>query len=170
MDIIRATKLLVNGVRLEPSYIELTPPQITFKRETDETQFVVTSHISGVEELKPEIKIKGFPGGISAFIGACGTSPLFEVWANYVQDGDCTIADAYVKLQVELLSANLPVMKVGRIDDQMLELGKVLLYRFDLGTSTLFEYDRANDILEINGESYVGSFDGTSEYVEPTPP
>jgi hypothetical protein len=61
-------------------------------------------------------------------------------------------------------------MKVGRIDDQALELGKVLLYRFDLGTSTLFEYDRANDILEINGESYVGSFDGTSEYVEPTPP
>lgn len=165
MDIIRATKLLVNGIRLEPSYIELTPPQITFKRETDESSFVVTSHIAGVEELKPEIKIKGFPGGIASFIGACGSAPLFEVWANYVQDGNCAISNAYIKLKVELLSANLPTMKTGRIDDQTLELGKVLLYRFDLGENTLFSYDIANNIFTINGESYVGTFTATSEYV-----
>jgi hypothetical protein len=159
MEIIRATRTKVDGTIIASHYMRVTPPPLAFQKETDETDFIKREYVSGIEALKPEIKITGFPGGVAGFMSFCGTTPVIEVWGSYTGEASCTPKTAYMKLEVQVLAADVPEFKAGRIEDQMLQLGKTLSYQLTIDGVLVYDinsgYGTDEPKLMINGEDYL---------------
>lgn len=161
MDIIRATKVEIDGTRIPANQIEIIPPQILFMRETDNSDFIARSYVSGLEELKPEINIKGFPGGVAGFMSFCSTTPTIVAWASYTTDDSCTPKVAKITMVLNILAGAMPIMKSGKVENQKLELGKVRSYLVEVDGNTIYDivtgYGTDTPRLIINGEDYLSA-------------
>jgi len=158
MDVIRATKITVNGERIKPSYLKIKPPEVNFKSETDDSGFIDTSVIVGIEELKPEITVSGFPGGVAGFISLCHTdAPIIQCWSTYTSDAACETQQTFIELQVQILGATTPLMKPGKVDDQTLKLGSVIHYKQEVAGQTLYDIYPFEHIVRMNGKDMIGA-------------
>jgi len=128
--LIRNIKTKINGVAITPGLLSITPPAINIKRETLLAP-IDRSFDAGIEELRPEISLTGMPGRLADFMRRYGgTAPLIEAVIEYSDDTCQDVQNAVIRLQVEIISAQVPVLTVGKIESSPLQLGRCFLYEY----------------------------------------
>lgn len=161
MSTIRNIETKIDGGIIANGLLEITPPAITIKREPL-IGLIDRSFDNGVEELQPEIKITGMPGRILEFMKRWGgTAPVIEVGIEYSDETCGDVQSAYIKLQVEIISAPVPPLAVGDIEPQALELGRCYLFEYQENGTEIYYlssgYDNAPPVFRINGTDYLAA-------------
>lgn len=126
-------------------------PDITFKTESDENDFIGLDQIVGVNALSASMTLTEFAPETLKLLGICSGNRKRFIGRGSFDTPDCT-AKSY-KVTVEGLITEIPgaEIKPGRFSNREFKLGSIIYYRLEIGGEVIWEIDRNNHVFTVNG-------------------
>jgi P2 family phage contractile tail tube protein len=126
-------------------------PSIAFKTEADENSYIGIDQITGLNALSAEISLSGFSPEALKLVGLCSGKTKRLIGMASFDTPNCEASSYKVIIEGVLTEVPGAEIKPGRFEKRTFKVGSIRYYKLEIGGSLIYEIDRNNHIVIVNG-------------------